>query len=197
MTRPLVDRGPQPRPPVSDDPRVPPLLAELAAHRPGDATEAADLRRTIGLVRWLRAPFDETSDPTHVTGSAIVTDGRGNVVLHRHKRLGIWLQPGGHVDPGETPAAGAHRETLEETGIHAVHPADGPRLIHLDVHPGPRGHLHLDLRYLLLAEPDAVPAPAPGESPHVAWFSAEEACQRGDGSVAAAVRAAGDATHRR
>lgn len=172
------------------DPRVAPVLAALRAHVPADPGEARDVARTLGLVAWLRAPFDEHADATHVTGSAIVTDGDGEFVLHRHKRLGLWLQPGGHVDPGETPAEGARREALEETGIEAAHPDGEPRLIHVDVHPGPRGHLHLDLRYLLLASRDAVPAPAPGESPHVAWFSAERACEIGDGSVAAAVRAA-------
>ena len=45
----------------------------------------------------LDQPFDEDASPIHVTGSAVVTGGRG-VVLHLHKRLGIWLQPGGHID---------------------------------------------------------------------------------------------------
>lgn len=175
---------------ATSDPRVRDVLAALEAHRPADPVEARDLVRTLGLVRWLRAPLDEHADATHVTGSAIVTDGRGGIVLHRHKRLGLWLQPGGHVDPGETPAEGARREAFEETGIATVHPEGRPRLIHVDVHPGPRGHLHLDLRYLLLAPSDAVPDPAPGESPDVAWFTAERACAVGDGSVAAAVRAA-------
>ena len=39
--------------------------------------------------------------PTHVTASGIVV-GRRGTVLHRHKRLGIWMQPGGHIDAGES-----------------------------------------------------------------------------------------------
>ena len=42
--------------------------------------------------------------------------------------------------------------------------------MHVDVHPGPRGHTHLDLRYHLTAPP-VDPAPPTGESPDVAWFS--------------------------
>lgn len=172
------------------DPRRARLLTALAAHRPADPHEAWSLQRTRALVAWLRAPFDEDADATHVTGSAIVRDRAGRVVLHRHKRLGIWLQPGGHVDPGEDPAEAARRETAEETGLLADHPHGGPHLIHVDVHPGPRGHLHLDLRYLLHADGGATLRPSSGESPDVAWFTSAEARRRADASLASAVRAA-------
>ena len=49
-----------------------------------------------------------------------------------------------------------------------------PTLFHVDVHPGPRGHTHLDLRYLLVAEPND-PAPPEGESQEVAWFAVPDA----------------------
>jgi 8-oxo-dGTP pyrophosphatase MutT (NUDIX family) len=180
----------------ASEPRLDQVLAQLRAHTPADPVEARSVRRTLALARWLPAPFDQTADATHLTGSAIVVDDRGRVLLHRHKRLGLWLQPGGHVDPGETAAEGAVRETLEETGVRTCHPGGTPRLVHVDVHPGPRGHLHLDLRYLLLAAADATLAPGPGESPVVAWFDRHEARGIGDGSVAAAVvgafRALGD-----
>jgi 8-oxo-dGTP pyrophosphatase MutT (NUDIX family) len=175
---------------TAPDPRLAEVLAQLEAHDPADPAERWSRRRTLALATWLPHPFDETADATHLTGSAVVVDGSGRVVLHRHKRLGIWLQPGGHVDPGESAAEGAARETREETGLDAHHPDGRPRLVHVDVHPGPRGHLHLDLRYLLLADGDVPLAPAAGESPDVAWFTPQEAFALGDGSVTAAVRAA-------
>jgi hypothetical protein len=49
-----------------------------------------------------------------------------------------------------------------------------PRLAHVDVHPGPRGHTHLDLRYLVDGG-DADPDPPPGESPQVEWFDWDRA----------------------
>jgi ADP-ribose pyrophosphatase YjhB (NUDIX family) len=166
------------------------LRAQLEAHVPADAAEAHSLTRTLTLLDWLAAPFDEHADPTHVTGSAIVTDGAGRVVLHRHKRLGIWLQPGGHVDAGELPWEGAVRETREETGLSATHPDGGAQLVHVDVHEGPRGHVHLDVRYLLFADGGAPLSPATAESPHVAWFDRDAAIAAGDRSLAAAIRAA-------
>ena len=166
------------------------VLADLAGHQPGDERERRSLSRARALIRWLPRPLDQEADPTHVTGSAIVLDGRGRVLLHRHKRLGIWLQPGGHLDPGEHPSDAARRETLEETGVAADHPGARPHLLHVDVHEGPRGHVHLDLRYLLHADGDAPLRPAPGESPDVAWVARHEVPRVADTSLAAAVRAA-------
>ena len=66
------------------------------------------------------------------------------------------------------------------------HPEGGPRLLHLDAHPaGP--HVHLDLRYLLEAA-DEDPAPPPGESQQVRWFSLAEAVQVADEALIDGVR---------
>ncbi len=175
-------------PPVGD-PRVAALRAAVIAHVPADAAEHTSCQETLQALERLPAPFEQDADTTHVTGSAIVSDGDGHVVLHRHKRLGIWLQPGGHVDAGEQVAAAAVRETREETGLSARHPADGPDLLHIDVHPGPRGHRHLDIRFLLVARPDDPLAPAEGESSAVAWFTLEAAREVADPSLAAAIAA--------
>lgn len=122
----------------------------------------------------LEQPYDERAQLVHVTGSAIVTGARG-VVLHLHKRLGIWLQPGGHLDPGEEPWDAAVREAGEETGLADLcHPSVGPALLNVDVHAGPRGHIHLDCRYLVFAS-DAEPAPGEGESQLARWFGWGEA----------------------
>jgi ADP-ribose pyrophosphatase YjhB (NUDIX family) len=99
------------------------------------------------------------------------------------------MQPGGHVDIGEGPSDAALRESQEETGLALSHPAGGPRLIHLDVHPAADGHTHLDLRYLLLGA-DADPSPPPGESPEVRWCTWEEADALSDAALTGALRAA-------
>ena len=165
------------------------LLAQLADHRPADERERRSLRRTISMVRWLRAPFDETADPCHVTSSAIVVDGDGRVLLHRHKRLGIWLQPGGHVDDDETCEQAVLREVVEETGLSGTVDERATPL-HVDVHDGPRGHLHLDVRWLVTVPAGAEPAPAPGESQDVEFLAPDDAIAITDEAAASAIRAA-------
>ncbi len=155
------------------------VRASVAGRRPVDGREARSRQRMLVALGRLERPFDQDADPTHVTGSAVVLGSRG-VLLHRHKRLGIWLQPGGHLEAGETPWDAARREGNEETGLSlrfslpGAGPA-GPPLLHLDVHDGGRGHTHLDLRYRLEAEGDDTPAPQAGESQEVRWFSWPEA----------------------
>lgn len=166
------------------------VRAAVVARAPVDARERTSIERFVIEFDALADPFSETAAPVHVTGSAIVVGARG-VLLHRHKRLGIWLQPGGHVDAGETPWDAARRETLEETGIDAAlggTDAAGPELAHVDVHPGPRGHTHLDLRYLLDGGA-ADPSPPAGESQEVAWFGWDDAIAVADAGLRGALLA--------
>ena len=144
------------------------VLAAVAARVPVDERERASIERVLAEVPRLDRPFDEHADPVHVTGSALIVGRRGIVLLH-HKSLGIWVQPGGHIDDGEQPWEAAIREAIEETGLPVRLLDDPPQLAHVDVHPGSRGHTHLDLRYLA-AGGDADPTPPPEESQQVAWF---------------------------
>lgn len=159
----------------------------VADRVPVDGRERASIAELLDTLPRLTTPFDQDADPTHLTASAIVIGSRG-VVLHRHKRLGLWLQPGGHVDPGETPWDAAVREASEETGLPVRLGARGTDLVHVDVHPGPRGHRHLDLRYLVEAD-DVDPSPPEGESPDVAWFGWDDAIALADDGLVGALRA--------
>ncbi|HQU00670.1 MAG TPA: NUDIX domain-containing protein [Acidimicrobiales bacterium] len=160
------------------------LRAQLGQIDPVDERERSSIVATRARLDWGDDVFSETANDHHVTASAFVISSRG-VILHRHRRLGIWVQPGGHVDAGETPELAARRETLEETGLEARH-VDPPTLFHVDVHPGPRGHTHYDLRYVLVGPP-LDPSPPPDESPEVYWFAREEALERAEAALVPAL----------
>jgi 8-oxo-dGTP pyrophosphatase MutT (NUDIX family) len=163
----------------------------IECHHPRDARERAAKSRILAELDRLPRPFDRDADPVHVTASAVVVGSRGTV-LHLHRRLGRWLQPGGHLDVGESAPEAAVRETVEETGLEVAHPRGRPYLLHLDVHPAADDHVHLDLRFLLVSR-DLDPRPAPGESPEVRWFTWEEAEAIADDALVGALHAAREA----
>ena len=47
---------------------------------------------------------------------AVFVQWEGKILLHFHRKLGMWLPPGGHIEQGELPDNAAVREVLEETG---------------------------------------------------------------------------------
>ena len=52
----------------------------------------------------------------HFTATAFVV-WQGRTLLTWHRKLGMWLPPGGHVELDEDPAQAAVREALEESGL--------------------------------------------------------------------------------
>jgi 8-oxo-dGTP pyrophosphatase MutT (NUDIX family) len=162
--------------PDAKDPRTA-LVEALRRHAPADAEEAVDRDRILAFVARHEHPFDRGIREGHLTGSAITVSAEGSqVLLLHHRKLGRWLQPGGHGDPGEaTGEEVALRETFEESGIVglALHPT-APRPLDVDVHDIPaRGdepaHEHLDLRYLVVAPEDASVAPDLAELHEIRW----------------------------
>ena len=130
----------------------------VEAMLPPGRTDARE--RVLGLLDEHGASLsDRTTSPGHLTGSALVVDATGErMVVLLHTKLRRWLQPGGHAD-GDLELAGvALREASEETGISGLRvmvPA-----VDLDLHEVDHGdqlgrHLHLDLRFVVLAPADA------------------------------------------
>ncbi|QYG93163.1 NUDIX domain-containing protein [Iamia sp. SCSIO 61187] len=149
-----------------DDPRVAPRPddRDLARQQVAAAVLPAALDgvrdRVLALCDGPDDPLDRRSLPDHLTASAVVVaPGRGALLL-RHRKLGRWFQPGGHVDGDGNLLAAACREAAEETGLAGLRPV--LPAVDLDVHdvayPDGSFHVHHDLRFLLLARADAVVA---------------------------------------
>ncbi len=164
------------------------LRVSIEAHPPVDPREADAKEAFLYELDRLPHPFDEREGPVHVTASGVVVGPRG-VILLKHRRLHRWMQPGGHIEPGETPEEAAVRECTEETGLPVTHPSDGPVLIHVDVHEASKGHTHLDVRFLILA-PDEDPDPPEGESQEIRWFNWDDAEAIADDALRGALRVA-------
>ncbi|MCU1452144.1 MAG: ADP-ribose pyrophosphatase [Acidimicrobiales bacterium] len=130
------------------------LLAELVGAEP-----AAHRDTVLRFTDTHPDLLHRSSTTAHLTGSAVVVDAAGDrTLLMLHRKLGRWLQPGGHADGDGNLAAVALREATEETGIEGLRVA--VPALDVDVHrvapPAEQPHLHLDVRYLVVAPPGAV-----------------------------------------
>ena len=127
----------------------------------------------------------------HFTASAYIVTRR-RTLLHWHRKLRMWLPPGGHCEPNEDPVQAAVREAEEESGL-PVEVISAPGLLVLRdpgtpaVLPPPEViliqdiraagqplHQHIDHVYFTrpLGAVDFA-APIPGGAPH-RWFTAAE-----------------------
>lgn len=111
--------------------------------------------------RFLRSDphvFERSHPPGHFTGSAWLVSADGaRVLLMHHRKLGRWLQLGGHADGDTNLARVALREAAEESGLSGLQLE--PAIFDLDRHLIPaRGdepaHWHYDVRYVVHATTD-------------------------------------------
>lgn len=164
------------------------LHALLTQHVPTDDKEREDLARMRAFASELEQPFSRGQPRAHFTGSAVVVDPAGErVVMVHHGKLKRWLQPGGHAEAADAGSmeATALREAREETGCRVRLHARAPRPLDVDVHTIPARkdepeHLHLDVRYLVVAEDPEALAHDPGESAGAQWLTWDEALARAD-----------------
>lgn len=117
----------------------------------------------------------------HITASAlVVNDSNDAVILMHHKKLDMWVQPGGHADGDNNVLGVALKEALEETGIEMLFPLS-QEIFDVDVHWIPEGkapaHWHYDIRFILQAAEGSV-INNNEESLEVIWAPVNEVIQK-------------------
>ncbi|MGW0859873.1 NUDIX hydrolase [Streptomyces sp. NPDC002690] len=164
----------------------------LKAYEGGGDAAQAELRQTY--LDHLDAHPDgmwKACGAGHLTASALVLDPAADrVLLTLHRKLGMWLQMGGHCEPEDaTLADSALREATEESGIDGlVLLAGGP--VRLDRHPIPAPcHWHLDVQYAAVA-PAGATQRISEESLDLRWYAYDEVAGVADASVVRLLEAA-------
>lgn len=140
---------------------------------PSDTSDAAVRQAFLGFLVARPDAMWRSCVPGHLTASALVVDAsRGAVLLTLHPRAGMWVQLGGHCEPGDhTMLDAAAREAREESGIGSL--SFDPAPLGLDVHPITCSlglpTRHFDVRFLAVASPGAEPVRS-DESLDLRWF---------------------------
>jgi 8-oxo-dGTP pyrophosphatase MutT (NUDIX family) len=171
------------------------LVRRISEIVPWDEQESA---HAAWAAAWAAggAPLHRTSEPDvpdpHLVSYFVALNPRQEVLLVAHRKAGLWLPSGGHVEPGESPWETVVRECREELHVPAVPSAvagDRPFFVTVTPTRGPRPHTDVSLWYVLDVEtvtsydrdefssvrwvslPDVLDEPIEGLDPHMHRFA--------------------------
>ncbi len=164
---------------LPQDDRRRPLEAALEHYARHHTDNAGQAERILHFIRTTPDCFERSHAEGHITGSAWLLNPQGTqVLLTLHRKLGRWLQPGGHADGDADTLRVALREAEEESGITGIRPLV-VEILDVDIHEiparpaaGEPAHLHYDIRYLLQAPHERFCISQ--ESEALRWFSEDE-----------------------
>ena len=149
----------------------------IEGYDPASNDQKEEKQRILDFIDRHLNILDRDCMPGHLTASALVVDSSGKRgLLHLHRKLGRWLQLGGHCDGDGNLPHPAWREAVEESGIVGL--TIDPRIVDVDIHKIPSHgdvpkHLHLDVRFIAHAPEGAVPVIC-DESDDLRWYRRDE-----------------------
>ncbi|GCA67574.1 NUDIX hydrolase [Mediterraneibacter butyricigenes] len=163
------------------------LMEQIANYIPYNEQEERDQNLILNWIEEQENAFSRENKMAHMTASAwVVNPERNKVLMVYHNIYDSWSWLGGHAD-GETDLLTvALREVKEEAGISKVRPVSEDifslESLTVDGHVKKgtyvSSHLHLNVTYLLEADPEETLSVKADENSGVAWFSPEEALAR-------------------
>ena len=163
------------------------LVQSIKQYKPFNEQEEMDKTLILNWIENNENAFLRENTVAHITASAwVVNKDRSKVLMAYHNIYNSWSWLGGHAD-GETDLlAVAVREVKEEAGISNVYPVSDEifslESLTVDGHVKKgkyvSSHLHLNVTYLLEADPEETVSVKEDENSGVAWFSPEEALKK-------------------
>ncbi|GJM07358.1 MAG: NUDIX hydrolase [marine bacterium B5-7] len=156
------------------------LWQQLQTYQASDNAQANQCTQMLAFIETHPDCFERHCLPGHITGSAwLLNSDHTAVLLTHHKKLGKWLQLGGHSDGDPNTLNVALREAQEESGIDAITPLSDA-IFDIDIHEIPAfgeepAHLHYDVRFMLQAACENVTLS--DESHALRWVRPDEAKQ--------------------
>lgn len=135
------------------------LAAAFEAYRQRWPEEGEVVGHFLALLGDPADPFRRERLAGHFTASSwlVSADGTRTLLTH-HRKLGLWLQLGGHADGDDDLARAALKEAGEESGLPGLR-LEGDAIFDLDrhwipEHKGVPAHWHYDVRYVVHAGED-------------------------------------------
>ena len=160
------------------------LEEALERYLPWNEQEERDLAEILRRLRSGEELYSRDNASAHLTASAwVVSPDRTQVLMAYHNLYDSWSWLGGHADGDRDLLAVALREVREESGLAEVRPVSpaiySVEILTVDGHEK-RGayvssHLHLNVTYLLEADPALPVRKKEDENRAVAWFGREAA----------------------
>ena len=155
------------------------IQSVVSSIRPFDDKEAEHLSFTQ---KWIgsgaeifRITKPDIPDTHLVSYFVLVDQGQNKLLLVDHKKSGLWLPPGGHVELNEHPKGAVEREILEELGIQADFLSHDPVFLTVTKTVGQTaGHTDVSFWYVLRGNASDSLKYDCEEFHQIQWFSPSE-----------------------
>ena len=159
------------------------LISALHGYQSWNSQEERDIVEILRRLESGEDLFHRENNAAHLTASAwVVSPDQTQVLMAYHNLYDSWAWLGGHADGERDLLAVALREVQEESGVSARPVSD--KLFSVEILPvsghEKRGeyvssHLHMNVTFLLEADPSAPIRSKPDENSRVAWFPLDDA----------------------
>lgn len=160
------------------------LRTVVEAFAPACTQEIADRRLMLQAMDQFEDVLTRDNEILHFTASSWIVDpAHTRTLMVYHNLYQSWSWTGGHADGCEDLLTVALREAREETSLSRVEPlTEAPFSLEVLTVPSHvrrskyvSAHLHLNLTYLLTANPADFTRCCPDENSAVKWFTLDEA----------------------